>query len=195
MPVEIAMRSSLTKSPVASMSAPLSALLALVALLAVALLVGNGCAKKEPFVASPQALIGSPLPRVRIQRIDVGPTDLRAAEGKPTLLVLWASWCKPCAEEIPAVLRWHDERPDVQLLILNVDSTETDLSILRRLAGDWGIEAPLLATTPARAAALGLRSLPLSFVLDADGVVREAVEGFRGEEALLTWLNAQFPKP
>lgn len=154
----------------------------------------SACEKKEPWVPSPDAIVGQALPKLRIHRIDVGPIDLKITPGRPTILALWATWCEPCKEEIPALLRWQGERQDVDLLVLNVDSTEIDLNLLRKTAGELGLGAPLLATTPARAGALGLRSLPLVFLIDQHGVVIDAHEGWSGEEDLIARLNAKFPK-
>lgn len=155
----------------------------------------SACDKKEPYVASPELLIGQPLPKVRIQRLDVGPTNLKPERGRPAVIALWATWCEPCAEEIPALLRWHGARSDVDLLVLNVDSMDTDLNVIRKMAGELGLGAPLLATTPARASALGLRSLPLVIAVNERGLVQAASEGWLGEASLTQWLDAQFPAP
>ena len=168
--------------------------IALAMTLLVVPLVLFGCDKELPAVSSPVELVGQALPKVRIQRIDVGPTDLKTNRGRPALVALWASWCTPCAEEIPALLRWHATRQDVDLIVLNVDSVDTDLNVIRRIAGDLGLGAPLLATSPARASALGLRSLPLSLAVDADGVVVAVSEGYRGEDAMREWLTANLPE-
>jgi thiol-disulfide isomerase/thioredoxin len=41
----------------------------------------------------------------------VPPTDrpLSSAGGKPRWINLWATWCKPCIEEMPMIERWRDE--------------------------------------------------------------------------------------
>lgn len=149
-----------------------------------------GCQKKLPPQHSPQALIGQQLPPIRINRIDVGPTNLKSVKGKPAVLALWATWCEPCRSEIPALVHWSRMQDDVELIVLNVDELSVDLTEIRTLAGEFALEAPLLATTPAKASPLGLRALPVMYVLDEHGVVRAVSEGFVNVDAMKSWLNS-----
>lgn len=147
-----------------------------------------GCTKKLPAQFTPHALIDAELPPIRVNRIDVGRTSLKVKLGKPTVLALWATWCEPCREEIPALAHWSRMQEHTQLIVLNVDERSTDLSEIRTLAGEFGLDAPLLATTPGDAAPLGLRALPVIYVIDADGTVRAVKEGFEGVEAMHAWI-------
>lgn len=163
----------------------------ILSLLLVALTVcfAPGCRKKLPPRHSPQSLIGEKLPPIRINRIDVGPTSLKAEEGKPTILALWATWCEPCHKEIPALVHWWRMRDDVNLIVLNVDELSVDLTEIRRMAADFRLEAPVLATTPAKASPLGLRALPVMYVLDESATVVKVTEGFVHVDAMTSWLE------
>ena len=67
------------------------------ALAALALLVG-GCGRGGD--ASP-AVVDTPALQARLE----------ALHGRPTLLVFWATWCKPCIEELPDLIELHREAP------------------------------------------------------------------------------------
>lgn len=164
------------------------------AFVAFSLLV-SGCKEKLPPLHSPQLLVGQALPKIRIHRIDVGPTDLKPVAGKPNLLALWATWCEPCREEIPTLRRWAGVNPHVELIVLNVDSIGADVDALRTAAAEMGLPAPLLATSPERASALGLRALPVLYMIDANGIVTDVREGFTDAATFEAWLTSTFPAP
>jgi thiol-disulfide isomerase/thioredoxin len=50
-------------------------------------------------------------------------TRLDAARGAPLLLVFWATWCKPCVDEIPQLVELHRQGPDgLRVLAVSLDS-------------------------------------------------------------------------
>jgi len=47
---------------------------------------------------------------------------LHALHGRPTLLVFWATWCKPCVDEIPDLAALHREAPaGLQVVAVSLD--------------------------------------------------------------------------
>jgi thiol-disulfide isomerase/thioredoxin len=63
-----------------------------------------------------------------------GPRD-----GRPTWLVVWATWCKPCIEEMPRLTEWRArlaaEKIDVNLLFLSVDESVEEMEAFRKKHG------------------------------------------------------------
>ena len=45
---------------------------------------------------------------------------------------MWATWCKPCVEEIPRLVKWHASRarqdPRVDLLLVSADETAEEVA-------------------------------------------------------------------
>ncbi len=96
-----------------------------------------------------------------------------AVAGRPTVLNLWAYWCGPCAEELPAMAEYQRRvGPDVQVLTVHQDENET--AALLRLA-ELGVRLPTLQDGR-RTIAAALRVpnvMPATVVLRADGSVAE----------------------
>ena len=66
----------------------------------------------------------------------------RALAGRPVVLNLWAYWCGPCAEELPAMAEYQRRvGPDVMVVTVHQDENET--AALLRLA-ELGVRLPTL---------------------------------------------------
>jgi thiol-disulfide isomerase/thioredoxin len=95
----------------------------------------------------------------------------RALAGRPVVLNLWAYWCGPCAEELPAMADYQRRvGPDVSVVTVHQDENET--AGLLRLA-ELGVRLPTLQDGQRRiAAALSVPNvMPATVVLRADGSV------------------------
>ena len=109
--------------------------------------------------------------------LDGHPTRLASLRGKPVLLNLWATWCKPCREELPALEALRQAHPGVQVVALSVDAAG-DADEVRRFARDAGLRATLWHDpSGARSSVLGATALPMTLLLDGDGRVRWRRDG------------------
>jgi len=111
-------------------------------------------------------------------------SDMR---GKAILLNFWASWCPPCRKEMPAMQKIYDEYGPDDLVILAVNSTNQDrISDVAAFSMEQGLSFPILLDTHVSVSAqYQVRSLPTSFFIDPDGIIREIVIGGPMAEVLL----------
>ena len=95
----------------------------------------------------------------------------RAVAGRVVLLNLWAYWCAPCAQELPAMAEYQRRVGD-KLTVITVHQDNDAAAALSRLAA-WGVKLPTWQDGGRRvAAALGVPNvMPTSVVLRADGSV------------------------
>ena len=103
-------------------------------------------------------------------RVDVA----KAIAGRPTVLNLWAYWCGPCREELPAMAEYQRRVPDVTVLTVHQDENE-EAALL--LLAELGVRLPTLQDGR-RLIAAALRVpnvMPATVVLRADGSVAEVL--------------------
>lgn len=100
-----------------------------------------------------------------------GPVDLGSvAAGGPVLLNLWASWCAPCREELPALAGYAARPGAVPVLLVDVDD---DPRAALRTLDELGVALPsaLDTGTAVRSALAVPPGLPYSFLARPDGSV------------------------
>jgi thiol-disulfide isomerase/thioredoxin len=99
----------------------------------------------------------------------------KAVAGRPTVLNLWAYWCAPCAEELPAMAEYQ-RRAGPAVTVLTVHQDENEAAALLRLA-ELGVRLPTLQDGRRLiAAALAVPNvMPATVVLRADGSVAEVL--------------------
>jgi thiol-disulfide isomerase/thioredoxin len=125
-----------------------------------------------------EALVGAPVTIASL---------LASARGRPALVVFWASWCGPCAQEAPALRRfsqsaagrgrivgvdWSDSAPAARAFIRRHRWSFPNVRDAHGAAGD----------------AYRLTGLPTTFVLDAHARIRAELQGPQSARSLRTAL-------
>ena len=69
-----------------------------------------------------------PLPNLAFNGADGSPVDLVDFKGKTVLLNLWATWCAPCRQEMPALDKLQGELggKDFEVVAINIDTRNPD---------------------------------------------------------------------
>ena len=95
----------------------------------------------------------------------------RALAGRTVVLNLWAYWCAPCAEELPALAQYQRQAGDA-VTVVTVHQDENETAALLRMA-ELGVRLPVLQDgRHSIAAALGVPNvMPATVVLRRDGSV------------------------
>ena len=134
--------------------------------------------------------VGKPAPAFTLQRLDgSGEVALADLSGKVVVVNFFASWCPPCLQENPALVRVYERyrASDVVMLGINFqESRENSLAYVRRMGMSWAT----VADDDGRVAfAYGVFIPPETFFIGADGVIAGRHIGPIDEETLVTAIE------
>lgn len=137
------------------------------------------------------------LPDVAIADLDGEPKTLESWAGQIRVVNFWATWCKPCREEVPMLVAAQRDYAGqgVQIIGLAVDDADT----AARFARDYNINYPVLADTSAvmrvqdqlRAG----QGLPVTLVVDRRGRIEGRAVGEITREDLDRMLAPLLKQP
>jgi thiol-disulfide isomerase/thioredoxin len=102
--------------------------------------------------------------------------------GKVVLINFWASWCPPCIYEMPELTRLKKQLSDQPFEILALNVGEKKYKV-RKFAKLINFHLPvLLDTSKETFDDWDIKTLPTSFLIDAEGKIRYRVRGNPGWE-------------
>ena len=107
-----------------------------------------------------------------------------ALAGRVVLLDCWASWCGPCQRSFPELDKLQKEYRERGLTVLAVSADEKAGAMAEFLKAHAVSFATVRDAGQKLAAAAGVESLPTSFLVDRQGVIRFTHVGFRGAETV-----------
>ena len=112
-----------------------------------------------------------PLPELRFNDADGKAHTLADFRGKVVLLNIWATWCEPCREEMPALDRLQAKLGGERFQVVALSVDQQGASIARKFYAQVGIKAlPLYIDPTAKAAfTLDAAGLPATLLVDRQG--------------------------
>ena len=145
-------------------------------ILFVALLFVNGC------TTTPSAISKGELVDCSSLTVDstVSGTELECLDGSagitlealrgPAIVNVWGSWCGPCKEEMPLFVEFYGRAKD-KVILLGIDVEEAQVADGRHFVETRGITWPNLYDPDGRTASVLGMGVPITYFVDAQGVI------------------------
>lgn len=106
------------------------------------------------------------------------------------LINYWASWCKPCRQEIPELNELHHELASQSVKVLGYNFDQLEGAALLSAGEQLGIEFPLLSNAAISKLELpGVMGIPVTFLVNPQGQYSDHLSGEQTRASLLAALQ------
>jgi len=113
-----------------------------------------------------------PAPDLTFTTVDGTLVSLSTFQGSVVLVNLWATWCPPCREEMPALQAFYEEYRSSGFVLVAIDQGETVKEVVP-FVEEYGLTFPVWMDPASQAGAeFNTMNLPSSYVIDRTGRIR-----------------------
>jgi peroxiredoxin len=115
--------------------------------------------------------------------VDGKNVSLSSFRGKYVLVDFWASWCRPCREENPNVVKAFNKYKDKNFTVLGVSLDQSRAPWLKAIKNDnlvWTQVSDLKGWGNEAAAKYNIQSIPQNFLIDPSGKI--IARNLRGQD-------------
>jgi len=154
---------------------------------------------KDSFATLKATAIGVMAPNFTQNDVDGKPVKLSDFRGKYVLLDFWASWCGPCRQENPNVVRVFNKYKDKNFTVLGVSLDRPDakaawINAIKEDGLTWTHVSDLKFWNNAAAALYFVQSIPQNYLIDPEGkIVAKNLRGAELESKLIELLAKATP--
>ena len=119
-----------------------------------------------------------PAPDFTFPGLDGKKVSLSDYKGKVVLVNIWATWCKPCVDEMPSMEKLYHKFKGKNFEILAVSIDEPGLKAVAPFMKKYNLTFPaLIDSEGAVKARYGITGVPESFIIDKQGILIKKIVG------------------
>jgi thiol-disulfide isomerase/thioredoxin len=128
-------------------------------------------AKMFDTLRQPRAWQGRPAPELTLDLLGGGKFVLAEHVGKKAIVLnFFATWCGPCKDEMPELVRFAARHRDDPFLMIGIDADERE-EVVREFVASFGVPYPVAIDRGAAQKAFSVRAFPTTVFIGADGIV------------------------
>jgi len=117
-------------------------------------------------------------PQLALKDIEGRTLRLSDYRGKVVLLNFWATWCAPCRVEMLDLVKWQRKYKSRGLQVIGVTYPPNELAEARKFIKSIKVNYPVaLGDEQTKALFDKSEILPITVVIDKEGMIREVVQG------------------
>lgn len=133
-----------------------------------------------------EAVAATKMPSFSLEDVRDGKiVDSSAFDGKVLLLTFFATWCPPCAQEVPVLNQLHEELSDSGFSVVGLSVDQQGASVVSRFVNKKAIKYPvLMAKSKTTVDFGGIYGIPVAFLVNKAGNVVKKYSGYVQHEIL-----------
>jgi cytochrome c biogenesis protein CcmG, thiol:disulfide interchange protein DsbE len=124
------------------------------------------------------------MPGFKWPSVDGPAWSLAEHRGKIVVVNFWATWCGPCREEIPDLVRVYEQYSGRDVVFAGISLDSKPSEVVPSFARRYKIPYPTLVPAPESAIANAIQTIPTSFLIDRQGRIARTWAGVLQEPEL-----------
>lgn len=125
-------------------------------------------------------------PNFELTTLDGETVSLHDYRGKKVFINFWATWCPPCRAEMPDMEKLYKSREDIEILAVNLTSSEQNEEVVGEFVEDFGLTFPILMDRNADVSTMfQVSAYPTSYMIDSEGRIQSVVIGAMNYDLML----------
>ncbi|MCC6333390.1 MAG: TlpA family protein disulfide reductase [Myxococcales bacterium] len=132
-------------------------------------------------------------PDFTVETLLGGPVSLSSLKGQVVVIDFWATWCGPCRDELPYLLKQvkaHEAKGVKFLAVSNDDLDEQHEAVSAFVKGMPDLGPYAAFGTPELGHTYLVRALPTLYVIDRQGKIVASETGQASETQIARWIEA-----
>ncbi|HVW83425.1 MAG TPA: TlpA disulfide reductase family protein [Bryobacteraceae bacterium] len=109
------------------------------------------------------------MPQLALRQLDGGVWKLDDHRGQVVLINFWATWCPPCRQETPGLVRLATEYRSKGLAVVGISMDEGGADTIRSFVNEFHMPYPIALPDSASPLVSSVESLPTTILVDRQG--------------------------
>lgn len=133
------------------------------------------------------------MPELVMTRLDGGTWRVEEHRGQVVLVNYWATWCEPCWEETPGLIRLSQELKGLAVVGVSLDAGGT--AKVQKFVDEFHVPYPVVMPERMSQMEFGLEGVPTTILVDKQGRVAKSYVGAVRERDFRTDIEALLAEP